>query len=345
MSTGRLYLHCLSLVCAVGLNPRSSSAALRAGISGLVDLPYADNQGEPVIGAQVPGIEPGLTGRSRLTALLTRGCDDIRSRLPGHLDIGEMPLLLCTRGADQPGAKLRGIVDGAQAALQITFQRAHSAHFPSGAVAVFEALAHARKLFQDRSTQACLIAAVDSFIDARTLQWLDQGKRLRTPQQSDGVAPGEAAGVLLVCAEPEVSGSLAVCGLGFGHETATIHNDEPFLGNGMTTAVRNALAEASVPIHNIDFRLSDVAGESYGFEELVLTQARLTRVPRQTQDLWHPAAFVGDCGAAAGLIQLAWAEQAFSRGYAPGPLALAHGSAASGPRAAAVLEGEIAHVA
>jgi 3-oxoacyl-[acyl-carrier-protein] synthase-1 len=61
------------------------------------------------------------------------------------------------------------------------------------------------------------------------------------------------------------------------------------------------------------------------------------RTTRERQDLWHPGAFVGDTGAASGLLQLAWTEQAFARGYSPGDLALLHASVPSGSRAAAVI--------
>jgi 3-oxoacyl-[acyl-carrier-protein] synthase-1 len=125
--------------------------------------------------------------------------------------------------------------------------------------------------------------------------------------------------------------------LGFATEAATVLNEEPLLGKGMAAAVQDALREARLAMHEVDFRLSDVAGESYAFEELALAQSRLMRQTRETQDLWHPADSVGDCGAVAGLIQFAWAEQAFLRGYAPGPVAALHASSAFGGRAAAVV--------
>jgi 3-oxoacyl-[acyl-carrier-protein] synthase-1 len=144
---------------------------------------------------------------------------------------------------------------------------------------------------------------------------------------------------MLVSNQAMTPSSLGIRGLGFAVEEATVLNDEPLLGKGMAAAVEHALSEAALAMHEVDFRLSDVAGESYAFEELALAQSRLTRQTRESQDLWHPADTVGDCGATSGLIQVAWAEQAFARGYAPGSVALAHGSAASGARAAAVVRG------
>ena len=98
-------------------------------------------------------------------------------------------------------------------------------------------------------------------------------------------------------------------------------NEEPFRAEAMKTALGDALRESGIAMHDVDFRLSDVAGDSYAFEELALTQTRLMRKVRPSQPLWHAADCIGDCGAAAGLVQFAWAQQAFHRRYAPGPVA------------------------
>ena len=94
--------------------------------------------------------------------------------------------------------------------------------------------------------------------------------------------------------------------------------DEPLLGVGLTRAADLALTEAGVGMHDIDFRLSDVTGESYGFKEQVLAVNKLLKVHKEEFPLWHYADAIGDTGAAAGLCQLAIAYQAFVKGYAPG---------------------------
>jgi 3-oxoacyl-[acyl-carrier-protein] synthase-1 len=130
-------------------------------------------------------------------------------------------------------------------------------------------------------------------------------------------------------------------GVGTGHDSATVLNDDPQLGQGMASAVAAALAQAGVAMHEVAFRMSDASGETYAFEDLALVQSRLMQKTRPAQDLWHPASSVGDCGAASGWMQLAWIEQTFARGYAPGPIALAHASSAGGARAATVVSGSL----
>src|SRR5262249_2910437 len=150
------------------------------------------------------------------------------------------------------------------------FRRDHSSHLARGSVAAFDALQEARRLLADEGCRACLIAAVDTFVDARTLAWLDETRRLKTTEQTDGVIPGGGACAMLAAPVPVGGWPRVVRGLGFAAETATVLNEEPFLGKGMAAAVRGALGEAGVAIHEVAFRLSDVAGESYAFEELVL---------------------------------------------------------------------------
>lgn len=340
-----LYITCLSLICPVGFTPESAAASMRAGISGFTDLPYIDNTGEPIIGAIVPGLPHGLRGRARLVELLARAFELIGPCLPQNLALTALPLIFCTREPERPGAEIKGIVAEVEARLLLDLHCDGSDHIASGSVAAFEAITHARRLISAGHTDACLIAVVDTFMDAHSLHWLDQAKRLKTTAQSDGVIPGEAACVALVSKRAMTPSRLAVRGIGFAVETATVLNEEPLLGKGMAGAVKGALSEAGLEMHEMDFRFSDVAGESYAFEELVLTQSRLTRQTRKCQVLWHPSDCIGDCGAATGLIQFAWAEQSFARGYAPGPVALTHGCSDAGARAAAVVGvGEKANV-
>jgi 3-oxoacyl-[acyl-carrier-protein] synthase-1 len=334
-----LHVTCLGLVCPVGYTPQSASAAMRAGISAFAELPFLDHTGEPVIGARVPDVGPDVGGRTRLTALLRLAMADTIGKLRDIGNVNDIPLLFCTANTSGSENSFGGMVSKVEQSFGVRFRRDGSAHIPNGAVAPFQALSRARNLLRGGTVPMCLIAAVDSLIRAENLKGLQAAGRLKSSAESDGIIPGEAAAVLLVAHRPIVEPMMEVSGVGLGWERATIQNDGPLLGSGLSAAVAAALGEAGLSMGDIDFRLSDVAGENYAFEELTLAQARLMRQTRDSQPLWHPAAFAGDCGAASGLLQLALAEQAFARHFAPGRFGLAHGSDPAGARAAAVLEG------
>jgi 3-oxoacyl-[acyl-carrier-protein] synthase I len=327
----------LSVICPVGLTPEGAAAAMRAGIDGFQELPYRSHDGEPIVGAVVPVVDRSLTGRARLIELLRLALEKAKGRLANRIGV---PVFLCTRENARSGPSLAGIMSTAAEQADWALERGLSHHVPGGSVSGFAALSAAQQMLAAGQAKACVICAVDSLVDARALNWLDREGRLKMAENSDGVIPGEAAAVMLVTSDARQASSLMVRGIGLAEEQATVLNDDAMFADGMTAAARQALTEAQVTMHDVAFRMSDVAGESYAFEELVLTQCRLLRPSRETQDLWHPAAFVGDCGAAMGLIQLAWVEQAYYRRYAPGSIALLHASTPSGARAAVVVSAE-----
>lgn len=328
---------CVSLVSPVGYSAAATCAALRAGIAAFEELDYRDRMAMPIRGARVDAIAPFKRGRERLRMLARLVLEHIEPDIGAALPWAQMPLILCTREKETPGARLNGMLSDLRFPDGSAVIERRTAHIAAGQTGAFAALMQARKMLGE-GAPACLILAMDSLIDARTLAWLDSAMRLKTSETTDGLIPGEAACLMVVSRHPAAKSYVVVRGLGLGAETVTAISEEPFRGNGLAAALRAALAEARIDMDDVDFRFSDVGGESYAFEELVLAQMRTMRQARPTQPVWHPADCVGDTGAAAGLIQFAWAEQAFSRGYAPGELAALHGSSmAFGGRAAAIV--------
>jgi 3-oxoacyl-[acyl-carrier-protein] synthase-1 len=334
------------MVCPVGLSAASACAAKRAGISALADLPYYDNAGEPIVGGTVPGLDWTLPRASRLLKLLTKGLTDL---LNGQPDVrwAQVPLLVCLAEQGRPGGGANlapSIVERVEEELHVQFHPKNSRAFPSGHTAGFEALREARDLLQHGRVPACLVCGVDSFVEENTLLWLESNFRLKTRANRDGAIPGEAAASALLQTRPLTGTTTEIVGLGFGKEKAHILSEKPLLGLGLTEAVRTALAEASLGMHEIDCRLSDVTGELYGFKELLLVDGRLMRVVRKReQPLWHWAEAIGDCGAAAGVAHLVLAHEAFRKGYAPGERIICMASAIPGDRAAAVLRSRLDH--
>jgi 3-oxoacyl-[acyl-carrier-protein] synthase-1 len=330
---------CVSLVSPVGYSAASTCAALRAGIAVFEELDYRDRIAMPIRGARVDAIGRAKHGRARLKKLARLVLESIEPETAATLPWAQMPLILCTREREVPGARLNGIFGDLRLPDGSEFSDRRTSHIAAGQPSAFAALMQARKMLGE-GAQACLVLAIDSLIDARTMTWLDRRMRLRTSDTTDGLIPGEAVCLAVISRRPMTPRYVVLRGLGLGTETATAANDAPFRADGLSGALKTALAEARTEMHDVAFRLSDVAGESYAFEELVIAQIRNTRRTRAEQPLWHAADCIGDTGAAAGLIQFAWAEQAFSRSYAPGNLAALHGSSmAFGGRAAAIVSG------
>jgi len=338
-----MYLTSTGMVCPVGLNAEAACAAMRAGIAGFDELPYRDNAGEVIIGAAVPNLDPELSREERLIQMLEPA---IRECITGVNpdQLARIPLLV---GLAEPelsggGTSLADtIVPTIERRLGVRFLEVGSHTIPTGRTSAFEAFRDARELMQSQRIEACLVCGVDSYVNARSLYWLDRHLRLKNEQNSDGVIPGEAAAAVILRNQPD-SKSVApvrLIGLGFATEEATVTTEEPpLLGLGLTEASSAALAEASIQMNDIAFRLSDVTGESYGFREQALVVTKLLRIHREDGfPLWHCVENIGDTGAAAGIIQLIVSIYAFQKGYAPGEIAMCFTSANSGRRAAALL--------
>ncbi len=328
-------------MCPVGLHAAAACAAMRAGIAGFGDLPYLDNSGEPIVGAVVPGLVPHLNREERLLTLLEGALRDCLKSAALN-ETSSIPLLVGLSESGRPGGGdhlASDLILHMQNRLQLRFHPTLSRCLARGHTAGFELLKDARELLADPNVPGCLVAGVDSYMNARTLNWLSHLGRLKTDGNSDGVIPGEAAAVALIrpSSASGIAGATQFCGLGFAQENAGVLSQEPLLGLGLAAALRTALQEAGLQMNQIGFRLLDVTGESYGFKEQSLALSRVLRQGPSQLPMWHCADSVGDVGAAAGVCQWIVADYAFRKNYAPGTSAMCTASALPGERAAAVL--------
>jgi 3-oxoacyl-[acyl-carrier-protein] synthase-1 len=246
-------------------------------------------------------------------------------------------LLLCVAETERPGrfATLdEGLFDAIQDALGVRFASG-SAVIAEGRVGVAVALARARALLA--SAQQVVIAGVDSLVCWKTLEHYDAAGRLLSDGNANGFVPGEAAGAIVVGAPRREGDELLCSGIGFGSEKAHVDSDEPLRADGLAAAVRAALAESGCDIQDMDFRITDIAGEQYYFKEAALAVSRVLRVRKEEFDLWHPAECTGEIGAAAGLSVVAAAHASCVKRYGPGPRILVHMTTDAGLRAALAL--------
>ncbi|MFY2563618.1 hypothetical protein ACN469_38850 [Corallococcus terminator] len=341
MSAIRLYVTATGLVTSVGSNTPSACAAMRAGLSAFEQLPLWDNGRNPITGSPVSSLPLTLERQERLIDLLAMALTDA---LAGEENVSteQVPLLVALAEPERPGgaASLADtLVSRVEQRLARTFHPRLSRTLTGGNAAAFRALALARTLSWEQRVPSCFVCAVDSLLNARSLLWLEEHRRLKTRSNSDGVIPGEAAVCLRV--EPHTGRRrqplASLVGLGFATEPASVLDENPLRAEGLVGAGRAALAEAGLRMQDMDWRLSDASGESYGFKEQALALTRLLRVKREDLPLWLSAESIGEVGTAASLCQLVRAAQAYQRGYAPGAHAMCFASSVSGGRAVAVL--------
>lgn len=326
------------LVTSVGLSAPTACAAIRATLTNHTETKFLNQSGEWIRGAQVPLDQP-WRGLSKLAYMVKPAIEECLAGSPVPPP-RSLPLMLCVAEKEREG-RLLGLEEqlfGEVArAVGIEFHPELSAVISYGRASVPVALTRARRALSEPGVTRVLIAAADSLLVGGTLSALERQGRLLALDNSNGFIPGEAAGAVLVGLHPGPADQLCCTGVGFAQESATIASDEPLRAAGLTTAVKQALADAGCGLNDLDFRITDNSGEQYYFKEAALAYARIARQRKKEFDIWHPADCIGETGAAIGVVNLAVADAACRKGYAHGPGILLHCGSDDGHRAAVVL--------
>ena len=327
------------LVTAVGLGLEATCAAIRCAIDAFADTAFIDDAGEWVVGAQVP-LDPPVRGVERLAKLLapaSRRCLGSADEPPESI-----PLFVGVSEPERPGRR----VD--QDRLLFPLLAAELGHaldgrseiVPGGRIAGALALVRALELLRSGGARFAVVAGVDCFLSSPAIARYEEERRLLTKANSDGFIPGEAASAVLLGPPAATGPWLRVASVGFGSEPAPIGSENPLRADGLTEAVKRALAAAGLRFRDLDCRISTLNGEQYWFKEAALTEARCLRDRSERIAFWHPADCVGEIGAASVPCGMAVAFVAHRKGYAPGREFLLHASNDDHQRAALVLRAE-----
>lgn len=337
----------VGMVSSVGLNALASCAAIRARISRFEELPFHDQSGEPIIGAPATEAVPNRQGYKRLAPLLSQAISEcITHGFTKNRKARNPQVLFVTidypHRPDYPQDLPQQVIEETKSILGYRFPRQFNI-FSTGKTGFFRAIEEARQLFKTTEIDNCVVASVDSLLNGSALHWLEENERLKTEDNSDGVIPGEAAAALwLSRAHKNQPSMLNIRGLGFGEETSVLEEDAPNCAIGLAEALRNALTDSGMALHEIDFRVAGITGERLEFMEALTALARIQRIHKDNFLLWVPAEKLGDVGAALAACMMVVTAVAFEKGYAPGQSALLYVSSLNSPeRAACVVSSSI----
>lgn len=280
----------------VGLYPESAAAAVRAGISRVVDHPYmVDRAGEPLRAGRVPGIE-GVSALERMEALARPA---IAQALEGH-DLDPKRPLPTFMVLPEPDASLtRDHLRGVCSRLRFVREEPLLRPIPilQGPAGTAVAVEQAAQGLRDGLFDRALIVATDSFLDADRVDALQASGRLAVHGTRWGFRPGEAAGAWLLARGRLGRGPLAwVGGVGSSLERHTVHGDADSLGVGLSVAMTAAARQAGARIGR---QYCDIDGERH--REVEFGHA-LMRTPSavflDAVDYLAPATGWGSIGAA-----------------------------------------------
>lgn len=198
-----------------------------------------------------------------------------------------------------------------QAVLPIEY--ATSRIICTGRTGMLEAIRLARHYLANGPYPYVLVGGVDTPRHTDWLHFLDRDNRLKCERASsvgDSFVPGEAVSFLLLTSNPALALDyngfhIRLTEPGFADEPGHLYSSQPYLGDGLDSAVKQALA-ALPDGYTIDAVFSSMNGENVWAKEFGVAMTRSAHRLKQ-HNHQHPAECYGDLGAAAGgaLISLA----------------------------------------
>ena len=333
----------LGLVTPVGLHAESSTAALRAGVSRLArieNFQIEADEGvfEAVIGAEVPELTRGRLGPSRLSKMMQPAFAEVIE--DAGLEEGvRLGVYLGTSGSSPADRLLDYGPDTRQALLDSVpegFKVVHAKLVPTGRASVLHAIRTAAQALEKDIIDVAIIGAVDSWVTPRSLSWLQANDKLAEFPRRTGTSPGEAAGLIALelpqhAAQRSASIYADITASSGRHEA--IKWGEPNNAIALTQSIQSVIGDVKESTAVV---ISDLGGERYRAMEWMMALPKAMWDYR-TMSHWNPADCIGDTGAAAGAVTLAWAASALQKRYTGVNNILVWGASDEGAREAVML--------
>ncbi|OJT24230.1 hypothetical protein BO221_13695 [Archangium sp. Cb G35] len=342
-----LVISSLGLVTAVGYDVISSAAALRAGIVRVRPVAgrtsYDNGEEASLMGSPVWPLTNGFIQTAAWVRLAQAAVEDVirYGRLPPpELDfwseagvVWALPELGMRRFGwpepDTTAALQRSCGDLLRKLTGLRRGAVTDEFILGGHTATAVGLRRAQELLSERRCSRVLLIAVDSWLDAISLQWLADDRRLHSAELPTGLRPGEAAACLLVedTASAKRRGATVVARID-GVETARpasqIDPDDaigwrtgtaPEMARHLAAAIRSAAGVTKVRSTFSGDIMVDLNGESWRANAWGHTRAHLTSTLGSIREV-IPATSIGDVGAASGALGVCIAARSWTRKYA-----------------------------
>jgi 3-oxoacyl-[acyl-carrier-protein] synthase-1 len=341
----------VGMVTPVGHTAKESCASITAGLSRITESPefrVPDEKGHlvPAKCASVSGITDGQRRFLRHYRMAVRAFTEaIGAANLEEFGLADCGIYLCICESERIKVDSRiqdELILRICKAVDVPDLTSRTQVFSLGHAAVFQALQDAIAHLMRGRIRYAIIGAVDTYLDEATLHWLADINRLKTDRTVNGIIPGEGAAFIVIenkeAAVARGASLLArLDGMATAMEANNIYTDTPCRGDGLTMSLQHTLA--LLPDRGIDTSVvvCDLNGERYRATEWGLTLSRALGTIRRSPAVWHPASSIGDTGAAAGAINLAFGAVVVAKGYVRPEQVLVWGSSDEGLRGSVYL--------
>lgn len=314
----------VGLSCPVGLRSAPALAAMRAGITRIIEREEVEGPGGTVRAHTLSTLDPHTPRLERSLALARPALQEAVARLQGPFATP----LRCLVALPEPGLGPRIDPDRLAHGLRVTtaagtpvpLELNPRTVFEGGRAGVFQALEAALAVLAVEPQRLCVVGGVDSQVDPATLAALAARNRLLGATNIDGVLPGEGAAFVLLGHPNVVDRRHALA-----HVLATRVAKEPIPFDQAGPRISASLGLAAVfralrAEHpgRVDEIFAGITGEVYFGRELshaYLRNEPLMPEPMRAQTL---GTLVGDVGAAAGAMSLVQAIASLQPPRLPG---------------------------
>lgn len=333
----------LGATVPVGHSASAAAAAVRAGISRVIEHPLMTAGGEPVRCGLVGALASSLSQPERIAALADAALADLaRSTHVALSSERRVPWLLALPesrpGFSDDDVELveEGLADQAlRRGAQLERCGAGHAGALQGIERGFERIARG-------DWELCLVGGSDSYFDPDTFAWLDDERRIIRDGVRSGFPPGEGAAVIALASSAarkqlQLPRWARILGVASAREHRDPHAGPGLMGEGLCESLR-AIEREAMRAGLIQEVYCDLNGERPRTTDWGFALLRLGHWFRDGTDYRSPVRSCGDLGAATGAFNCVLAVRAWARGYAKGPLALVWGGSWNGSRRAVLLE-------
>jgi len=323
----------VGMVTPVGASAVQTLTSVRAGISRYNASSFYNRHFRPMTMSLVPddALSPlappleaalGLTARqARMLRLATpaihEAAEKARTKLALPLFLG-VPEQLPNR----PLPVSEEFLDHLIVQADVRIDRVRSRIFALGRASGTYALEAALNLFAGGRDDFVLVGGVDTFLDLYLLSLLDSEDRVLADGVVDGFAPGEGSAFLLLGSDrvrPAVSPkpSIKVFPPGLAGEPGHRYSAQPYKGEGLAEAVALSLTHAKPG--KIRSVFASLNGENFGAKEWGVAFLRSKALFDEALELYHPAEFYGDPGAACAPLLMGLTALGLEAGHVEGP--------------------------
>ncbi len=308
------------MISPLGLNAQMTSTSVAAKISAYKASEYLNQNDKPITMATVPDqifhgvdvkIEEGSYYREqydRIIKMALIALQDLFTRLTFDQSVFSqaIPLIMAMPEAQIHSKQIpTKILTANLLNCGAPFDDKQIRYIHTGRASGIQSLELAHRYLYELNHDFVIIGGSDSYKNYPLLTQLAEKERLLAPGSPDGFAPAEAASFILLTRHPEYAQSknnhiIALHPIGQSEEPGHINSEEPYQGNGLDQAFKQALQRGFNS--SIDTIYCSMNGEGFWAKEQGVAMMRNSESFSENTLIEHPADCYGELGAATGTM-------------------------------------------